>query len=111
VNTRTIPKNQWPAFLASFASRHQGWLVSITRNGEHLLADEPLDDARAENATIVIVAGGRELRAENATTIAVTAAGAAGAAIGHVAIATPRGTLTIRFREVIPPELVDGVVP
>ena len=29
MQTRQIPKSEWPAFLNSFSSRHQGWLVNL----------------------------------------------------------------------------------
>lgn len=29
MQTRQIPQNEWPAFLNSFNSRHQGWLMNL----------------------------------------------------------------------------------
>lgn len=106
-----VPPASWPAFLDSFSRQHQGWLVTITRNDAHVVSDEALDFARTADRDITVRAGDDDIRIDNANAIAVTAAGPDDSAIGHVAISSPRETLTIRFREVIPPELVDGVVP
>ncbi len=111
MSTRTIPSGSWTSFLDSFSRQHHGWLVTISRGNERLANDEPLDFARADDHAIVISAGGREHRFDNAREIAVTSAGADESAIGHVEISSGREKMTIRFRAVIPPELVDGVVP
>jgi hypothetical protein len=29
MQTREIPKSEWPRFLNSFSSRHQGWVVDV----------------------------------------------------------------------------------
>ena len=29
MRTRQIPQSEWPAFVDSFSSRHQGWLVNL----------------------------------------------------------------------------------
>ena len=29
MQTREIPRSEWPAFLNSFSSRHQGWTVNV----------------------------------------------------------------------------------
>ena len=29
MQTKQIPKSEWPVFLNSFSSRHQGWLVNL----------------------------------------------------------------------------------
>ncbi len=29
MQTREIPKSEWPAFINSFSSRHQGWVVDV----------------------------------------------------------------------------------
>jgi hypothetical protein len=29
MQTREIPKSEWPAFIHSFSSRHQGWVVDV----------------------------------------------------------------------------------
>lgn len=29
MQTREIPKSEWPAFINSFSSRHEGWLVNV----------------------------------------------------------------------------------
>jgi hypothetical protein len=29
MQTRDIPRSEWPAFINSFSSRHQGWVVDV----------------------------------------------------------------------------------
>ena len=29
MQTKQIPKSEWPAFLDSFSSRHQGWRMNL----------------------------------------------------------------------------------
>ncbi len=108
MSIRQIPAESWTSFLDSFSRQHHGWLVTISRGDERVASDEPLDFARAIDHAIVVSAGGREYRLEDARAIAVNAAGTA---IGHIEIAGAKESMTIRFREVISPELVDGVVP
>ncbi len=111
MSVRNIPHDSWRSFLDSFTRQHHGWLVTISRGEERLAIDEPLDFARAADHSIIVSAGGQQFTLEGAREILVTAAGEDETAIGHVEISSPRETLTIRFRAVIPPELVDGVVP
>lgn len=112
MSVREIPPGTWQTFLDSFSRQHHGWLVSITRGSDHLANDEPLDFARTENHAIVVSAGEHLWRVEYPNRVSVTAAGPEDTAIGHVAITGGGGeTLTIRFREVVVPEVVDGVVP
>ncbi len=108
MSVREIPPESWSSFLESFSRQHHGWLVTVSLGAQRLASDEPLDFARPSDHAIVVSAGGHEYRLENAREITVNAAGAA---IGHVDISSGRETMTIRFREVISPELVDGVVP
>ncbi len=111
MSVRTIPPDSWPTFLDSFTRQHHGWLVTISRGEDRVAIDEPLDFARAGDHAVVVSAGGRQFRLEDAREIAVSAASGDESAIGHLEISSSRETMTIRFRAVIPPELVDGVVP
>ncbi len=108
MSVRTIPRDSWTSFLDSFSRQHHGWLVTISRDDEHVVQDEPLDFARAADRSVIVSAGGREHRLENPREIAVSEAGTA---IGHVDISGDREKMTVRFREVIAPELVDGQMP
>ena len=67
MQTRQIPQSEWPAFLSSFNSRHQGWLMNLEVFGPDIgaqvegswlvlegLADE-YDERRGN--TIMIMAG------------------------------------------------------
>lgn len=65
MQTRQIPKSEWPAFLNSFSSRHQGWLVNLEVFGPDIGAQvegtglmlEGLTDELLE--TIMIMAGNK----------------------------------------------------
>lgn len=67
MQTRQIPKSEWPAFVNSFSSRHQGWLVNLDVFGPEIGAQvegtalvlEGLTDEYDERkgSTILIMAG------------------------------------------------------
>lgn len=108
MNVRSIPRDSWTSFLDSFSRQHHGWLVTISRDDKRVVQDEPLDFARSAERSVIVSAGGREHRLENPREIAVSGAGTA---IGHVDISSGQEKMTVRFREVIAPELVDGLMP
>ena len=47
MQTKQIPKSEWPAFLNSFSSRHQGWLVNLEVFGPDI-------GAQVEGADLVL---------------------------------------------------------
>jgi hypothetical protein len=108
MSVRSIPRDSWTSFLDSFSRQHHGWLVTISRDDQRVVRDEPLDFARAAERSVIVSAGGHEHRLENPQEIAVSAAGTA---IGHVEFSSDQEKMTVRFREVIAPELVDGMMP
>lgn len=67
MQTRQIPKSEWPAFLDRFSRQYEGWLVNLeifnpefgAQVAETGLALEGLTDEwdEAEGITIVIMAG------------------------------------------------------
>ena len=65
MQTKQIPKSEWPAFLNNFSSRHQGWLVNLEIIGSDIGAQvegtnlvlEGLSDEKGD--TITIMAGAR----------------------------------------------------
>lgn len=69
MQTKQIPKNEWPAFLNNFSSRYQGWLVNLEIVGSDIGAQvegtnlvlEGLSDEWSEKKgdTITIMAGSR----------------------------------------------------
>jgi hypothetical protein len=69
MQTREIPKGEWPAFLNSFSSRHQGWVVDVEVfgpdigaqvEGTGLVLQGLTDEWDQENRNaIVIMAGNR----------------------------------------------------
>ena len=66
MQTKQIPKSEWPAFLNSFSSRHEGWLVNLEVIGPDIGAQvegtalvlEGLTDEVKGN-TIMIMAGNK----------------------------------------------------
>ena len=69
MRTRQIPQSEWPAFVNSFSSRHQGWLVNLDVFGPEIGAQvegtalvlEGLTDEYNElrGNTIMIMAGSK----------------------------------------------------
>lgn len=65
MQTRQIPKTEWPAFLNSFSSRHTGWLMNLEVFGPDIgaqiegkwLVFEGLTDDRMHGDKIMIMAG------------------------------------------------------
>jgi hypothetical protein len=111
MSTRRIPPESWPAFLDSFTRQHHGWLVTIDSDSGRIAEEEPLDVARADGRTIEVRAGSAHYRVPNAGVVTVTAADADDSAIERVEIESGSEKVTLRFRAVINPELVDGVAP
>ena len=69
MQTREIPRTEWPAFLNSFSSRHEGWVVNVEVFGPDIGAQiegrglklQGLTDEwdQMNRNTIVIMAGTR----------------------------------------------------
>ena len=69
MQTREIPQSEWPRFLTSFSSRHQGWVVDLEVFGPEIGAQvegtglvlQGLTDEWDEmnRSAIVIMAGNR----------------------------------------------------
>ncbi len=106
MSARQIPADSWKSFFEAFTRQHHGWLVSI---GD--APPEPLEEARADGGSVDIRAGSRHYRISPATMVTVTTAQSDDTAIDRVEIEGEKQRVTIRFRAVINPELVDGVMP
>lgn len=106
MNVREVPGSAWPSFLESFSQQHHGWLVTVTRGEERLVVDEPLHSVRPDDGGVIIHAGDKEQRVDDVRVIRVSESGGA---IGHVEISGLNQSVVVRFREVMPPELVDGM--
>src|SRR5688500_20392484 len=71
MQTREIPRSEWPAFINSFSSRHQGWVVDVEVFGPDIggqvegkgLVLQGVTDAWDEMSrnSIVIMAGNRRV--------------------------------------------------
>jgi hypothetical protein len=69
MQTRDIPRNEWPTFINSFSSRHQGWVVDVEVfgpdigaqvEGKGLVLQGLIDEWDEMNRnSIVIMAGNR----------------------------------------------------
>lgn len=68
MQTREIARSDWPAFINSFSSRHQGWVVDVEVfgpeigaqvEGKGLVLQGLTDDWDEMNRAIVIMAGNR----------------------------------------------------
>ena len=124
MQTRQIPKSEWPAFLDSFSRKHEGWLVKLEILNSDLgaqveetgLALEGLTDEweEAEGITIMIMAGNEPddhvtHSISNPTEVSLeqTDEGA------DVALSIKSGdgtTALLSFRAAVLPETVDALV-
>ena len=66
MQTREIPKSEWPAFLNRFTSRHQGWLVNLEVFG-------PDFGAQVEGTGLVLEGLTDECNEMNGNTITIMA--------------------------------------
>jgi hypothetical protein len=120
--TREIPRSEWPDFLDSFSRQHRGWLITIevldARVGAQVqVREQPLAGVTAEmrggDASVSVLIGRaadvhltHTIRDPAHIRLKETEAGAREA----LQIESEDGAMTLlRFRSVIPAELVDGV--
>jgi hypothetical protein len=125
MKTQEIPRNDWPAFFDSFTRRYKGWLADLEVFGSEIgsqLEEQglPLEGITAELGNgkpdqIEIMLGAEP---SDHITHTITAPSQVGVektdegADAALAIKAPEGTTTLlRFRAVMLPEMVDGVVP
>jgi hypothetical protein len=66
MQTRQIPKSEWPAFINSFSSRHQGWLVKLEVFGSDI-------GAQIEGQALVLEGLSNECDAVKGSTITIMA--------------------------------------
>jgi len=110
MSTRRIPPESWRSFFESFSRQHHGWLVTVDTDTDRVVEEEPLDEVRADSNQIEILAG-THYRVPNPAIVTVTTASDDETAIDHVEIESGSEKITLRFRSVVNPELVDGLVP
>jgi hypothetical protein len=109
-----IPPDHWREFLDSFNRVHRGWLVSVeSPNGPGMLIREvPLASILLDDGNIVIgTARDREHTdhvVPNPATIRVERTPDGADQLLEI-IAHDGGTVRVRFRTAIRPELVDGI--
>ena len=124
MQTRQIPKGEWPAFLNTFSRKHEGWLVRLEIFGPEIGAQieekglilEGLADEWDEvtGNTIMIMAGNKpddhlthSINHPTEVSLEQTDEGADAA----LAIKAEDGTTTLlSFRAAVLPETVDNVV-
>jgi hypothetical protein len=111
MSTQRIPPESWPSFFTAFTRQHHGWLVTVDTGVDRVAEAQPLDEVHAEGRNIELRAGSARYRLPNASAVTVTTAPNDETAIDHLEIESGSERLTLRFREVIRPELVDGIVP
>ena len=66
MQTRDIPKSEWPVFLNSFSSRHQGWVVDVEVFGPEI-------GAQVEGTGLVLQGLSDDWDEMNRNTILITA--------------------------------------
>src|SRR5947207_1610166 len=121
MRTPIVPHNEWPGFLQSFTSRHNGWLVSIEthdlKTGETVTSrfvrlesvELDLEDRTNPRINVNIRDDRKEIkhilfRPSNLMLQISETGNDAGLRIVSVNTVT-----TVRFRVAASPELVDGV--
>jgi hypothetical protein len=108
MSAERIEPDSWASFLRGFSAQHQGWLVTVSNDGV-VIDDMPLESVQIDaegDATIVVHDGSHGVR--GVTDVFVDRA--AGGAIAALRLVTKDGEASIRFRTVIAPELVDGMI-
>jgi len=123
--TQEIPRDEWREFFDGFSRRHEGWLVTVEVLGSDIGAqveahELPLVGVTAETHgerqdEIAIIVGDssqahvtRSISDPAHVRLKRSAAGADEA----LEIESASGTVTlVRFRSIMPPEMVDGIGP
>jgi hypothetical protein len=121
MTTIEIPRVEWAKFFDGFNSRHKGWLVTTELIGDGTRCqvearDLPLEgiipDLRIGSGQMEIVVG-NEVDAHLSHTVTspthVLLSQTAEGADESVEIQSIRGTVVVRFRSAILPEMVDGL--
>jgi Family of unknown function (DUF5335) len=121
--TREIPRSEWVAFFNSFSNQHQGWLITVQImnpeiGAQTLARNLPLDGITAELNDqrldqIEIVAGRQPDSHVSDTIVApknVWLKSSEEGADEAIEILGENKTVLIRFRSVIRPEYVDGIL-
>ncbi len=124
MSAREIPREEWPRFLDEFSRAHAGWLVTVEERGpggsmRELVREVPLSGVSAElyggqTRGIEMIAGPRDAEWTHriAAPIRLRLNEAPDGAEEGIEAESAGGLRTlVRFRSVVPPELVDGVLP
>ena len=124
IETREIPRDEWPSFFDTFSHQHEGWLTNLEVFGPDIGAQEEahelplggigIDSGASERAAIAItlgkspddhlthvVPGPEHVWLEQTTE---------GANAALEIISADETKTLLRFRSTLPPEMVDGVV-
>ncbi len=124
MQTRQIPKSEWPAFLDCFSRQHEGWLVKLeildpelgAQTEETGLALAGLTDEwdEAEGNTITIMAGNEPdghvtHSINNATEVSLERTDE-GADVALSIKSADGTTALLSFRAAVLPETVDALV-
>jgi hypothetical protein len=110
MSTKRIPQESWKPYFDTFSRQHHGWLVTVDTGAGRVAEEEPLDSIRSTREGIEIDAGHSHYRVARPSIVTVTTAGNDRTAVDHLEIESGSEKLTLRFRAVINPELVDGMV-
>jgi len=118
---REIPREEWASFFDSFNRQHQGWLVStemLDHEIDHLIEarELPLEGITpklGDGADQLEIAVGRTTKAHLSHTVnsptRVYLQQTVQGADELLQIRSSSGTLVLRFRSAVLPEMVDGL--
>ena len=109
MSTCSIPSAEWSNFFDSFTRQHYGWLVTVDTDADRVAEEEPLESIRWSADGIEIRAGDSHYRLARPSIVTVTTDDNDPTAVDRLELESGIEKVTLRFRAVINPELVDGM--
>ncbi len=112
-----IPRKGWRSFFKAFSKSHEGWLATLevfepSSGTESVAVNRPLEGISLDGGSVVITVDGEldqhfthVVEAPESVFLEIEGPHAEKA----VKIRTAKGSVEVRFRSALPPEMVDGV--
>jgi len=103
-----IVQSEWENFLKSFGRKHKSWLVTVSRNQDEIIKNEPLNDLRMTEEGVSIAVGKEIILIDALLSVRLikTQAGAD----QSIDFVSDDGTTTITINRPTLPEMVDGIL-
>jgi hypothetical protein len=112
-----IPRKRWRSFFKAFSRSHEGWLATLeafepSAGTEVVVVNRPLEGISLDGSRICITVDGEldqhlthVVEAPESVLLEIEG----GYAEKAVKIRTASGSVEVRFRSALPPEMVDGI--